>query len=120
MTSPEELPHHRKSDEQLLAECRVDTYRSSGKGGQHVNKTESAVRLTHLPTGIVVSTQDERSQHRNKSLALERLRERLVGLTRRRKKRVATRVPKSVRENILKAKALRARKKQLRKPPTTD
>ena len=66
-----------ESDEDLLRECEVETFRSSGPGGQHVNKTESAVPLTHLPTGVVVTSQQERSQHRNKALCLQRLRKKV-------------------------------------------
>ncbi|HVG35304.1 MAG TPA: peptide chain release factor-like protein [Pyrinomonadaceae bacterium] len=109
-----------KSDEELLRECLVDTFRSSGPGGQHVNKTESAVRLTHLPSGLVVTAQQERSQHRNKALCLQKLRERVARLNHRPAKRVPTRVPRSAKNRTLEEKARRSNIKRLRSKPSVD
>jgi peptide chain release factor 2 len=109
-----------KSDEDLLRECEVETFRSSGPGGQHVNKTESAVRLRHLPSGVVVSSQQERSQHRNKALCLQKVREKIEKLNYRAPRRVPTRIPRSAKTRTLEEKARRSRIKRLRSRPSSD
>ena len=82
-----------ESDSELLGQCRVDVFRSGGKGGQHQNVTESGVRLTHLPTGTVVTRRRFRSQHANKRQALSTLRKRLAALNRSEKRRIPTHPP---------------------------
>lgn len=116
-TAPFPIP---ESDDALLSQCRVETFTAGGKGGQHQNRTESAVRLVHEPTGVRTTARNERSQHRNKSLALQRLRRKLEKRNQRPEPRIPTKVPKREKRKRLKKKRKRSRKKDLRKKPPMD
>jgi protein subunit release factor A len=107
-------------DAQLLAECKVTAYRASGSGGQHVNVTDSAVRLTHLPTGIVVTSQKERSQYLNKKECLSKLRRVVAKLNYRAPIRIPTKMPKSVKRKNLVKKAKHSEKKRMRGAPSDN
>jgi protein subunit release factor B len=109
-----------KSDEHLLRECEIETFRSSGPGGQHVNKTESAIRIKHMPSGLVVTSREERSQHQNKAVGLRKLREKIAQFNQRPAKRVPTRVPRSAKNRVLEAKARRSHIKRLRSKLSRD
>lgn len=111
-----------ESDEDLLRECEADTFRAGGPGGQHVNKVETGVRLRHLPTGLVVTCREERSQYRNKMNCLRKLREEVARLNHRPAKRVPTRRTRAAKQRTLEAKARRSRVKRLRssKPSADD
>ncbi|HEX8499641.1 MAG TPA: peptide chain release factor-like protein [Pyrinomonadaceae bacterium] len=112
-----ELP---ESDEELLRECEVETFRSGGPGGQHVNKVETGVRLRHLPSGIVVNCREERSQHRNKMNCVRKLREEAARRNYRKPKRVPTRRTRAARERTLEEKSRRSRTKRLRSKPSRE
>lgn len=103
-----------EDDEKLLALCDVETFRSSGAGGQHVNTTDSAVRLRYRPNGIVVTSQKERSQYLNKLECIRKLREKVQKLNYRPLKRIATKIPRSVKEKGLNKKHKQGEKKKLR------
>jgi ribosome-associated protein len=94
--------------ETLEGQVRIDTYRASGPGGQHVNKTNSAIRITHEPSGVVVIAQDSSSQFRNKELAFDRLIEKLKKLNHVPKKRFATKPSRSSKERRIETKKTRA------------
>lgn len=93
----------------------VTTYKSTGPGGQKKNKTESAVRIKHLPTGIIVTATESRSQYANREKAMERLRERLAARQRRRKPRIPTNPGRAATERRLTKKTHRSETKRSRR-----
>ena len=109
-----------ESDHELLLECRVETFSAGGPGGQHQNRTESGVRLVHLPTGLRVTAREERSQLRNRGAALRRLRERLQILNQKETPRTPTRVPTREKKKRLDEKKYRSHRKRLRRPPLPE
>jgi protein subunit release factor A len=108
------------SDEDLLSECDIDTFRAGGPGGQHQNVTESGVRLAHRPTGITALARDERSQHRNRQLALRRLRQKLEGHAAVKPERIATLPTRAARAERLEDKRRKSKAKRLRRRPEPD
>jgi protein subunit release factor A len=107
-------------DDALLRECDVQVFRATGPGGQGVNTTDSAVRLTHRPSGIVIVARRERSQLRNKHDALERLRARLIDAQRVRARRVPTKPGKGAIARRLSDKKQLSAKKSVRRKPIDD
>lgn len=105
--APQSPPPYSTDREVLEREVVVEVFRASGPGGQHVNRTESALRLYHPPSGVVVIAQDSPSQHRNRDIAFERLIERLVRLNHVPKKRVPTKPTRASRERRIGEKKLR-------------
>ena len=112
--------HERFSIERLQSEVDIDYFKSSGPGGQKKNKPVSAVRLHHRPTGIVVTATERRSQHQNRALAFDRLRERLIAHFFVPTPRVRTRPTHGSRLDRLQDKRRHSERKQNRRPPRLD
>jgi protein subunit release factor B len=108
------------SDDELMGECDVTTFRSSGPGGQHVNKTDSAVRMVHRPSGIVVISRQERSQYLNKKVCLARLRDKVETRNRKDPPRIETKIPRAAKRERLDRKKIDSSRKQMRRKVSGD
>jgi len=111
---PQRPPPYALDRDILEREVEIEFFRASGPGGQHVNKTQSALRLTHWPSGAVVIAQDSPSQHRNREIAFERLIERLKRLNYVKPKRVPTKPTKASRRRRIEEKKQVGEKKRVR------
>ncbi len=106
--------------ERLAEQCEAQAFRATGPGGQCVNTTDSAVRMTHMPTGITVVSRESRSQYRNRQLCLQKIREELARRGRPPKVRHKTKPTRASKERRLASKHFRSQVKQLRRRPTDD
>ncbi len=111
---------YRPNWDRLEDEVQVTTFRASGPGGQHRNKTESAVRVTHVPTGVTARASESRSQHRNRIVAMQRLRERLEAKYAEKPPRRPSTVPRREKERRRRQKKQRSLVKALRQAPEPD
>jgi protein subunit release factor A len=118
--SPRRPPPYSTDPEVLANEVEISVYRASGPGGQHRNTTDSAVRIHHPPSGVTVLATENRSQLRNRKLAMERLVARLRVLNHRPKRRRPTAVPAGVRQRRLEEKRQQAERKRQRGRPSDD
>ena len=110
----------RQSDDELAKQCEVEVFHASGPGGQGVNTTDSAVRMRHLPTGIVVTSREQRSQLQNRATCLRKIRHQLELRSRRPKVRKATKPSKAAKQRRLDAKRRRSDVKSSRRKPRLD
>lgn len=110
----------RLSDDELLRQCEVEAFHASGPGGQGVNTTDSAVRMHHVPTGIVVTSREQRSQLQNRSLCLKKIRAQLELRAKRPKVRKATKPSKAAKQRRLDGKHRRSGVKANRRRPGLD
>ena len=106
--------------EKLAEQCEVQVFHATGPGGQGVNTSDSAVRTTHVPTGIVVVSRESRSQYRNRQICLQKIRDELARRGRPPKVRHKTKPTRASKERRLASKRMRSRVKQLRRRPTDE
>ncbi len=110
----------RLSLDKLAEQCETQVFRATGPGGQGVNTTDSAVRMTHVPTGIVVVSRESRSQYRNRQICLQKIRDELARRGRPPKVRRKTKPTRASKERRLASKRFRSKVKQLRRRPTDE
>lgn len=109
-----------KNDQKLLKECHVETFKSRGKGGQHINSTNSAIRILHIPSNTIATCQDERSQYINKKKCLSLLRKKISKKMYKKPIRIPTKQPFSAKLKILDNKKKQSIKKEMRQKPKLD